>query len=70
MNFIAWNCKGTRSQDFSQLVMDIREYSASLVCLFETHPNKGYAKRIIKRVEFDGSFIQKTWGHLDGIWCL
>ena len=71
MNVLIWNCRGVAGAGFTSLVKDLaNRYSACLIFLLETHVSGEKAKRLIKKFNFDGTFIVDGVGFSGGIWCM
>lgn len=47
-----------------------REFNFTLMFLLETHISGQRATNIVKRLGFDGWFLQEAIGHVGGIWCV
>ena len=68
MNVIFWNCQGTSSKGFANLLKDISaRYKVHLMVLWETHISGEKARKIILKFGFDGYHVQDGEGFSGGI---
>lgn len=71
MNIISWNCRGTSCKGFGNMIRDMKIFHHSnFIILMETHTSGQQALGIVRKLGFDGNFVQDACGFSGGIWCL
>ena len=71
MNVILWNCQGTSSKGFVNLLKYISSrYRVHLMVLMETHISGEKARKLISKFGVDGYHVQGGEGFSGGIWVM
>ena len=71
MNFIFWNCRGARNNEFCEVTHDMRRlFRCNILAVADPRVSGVKADKIIKKLNFENSFRVEAQGMSGGLWLL